>query len=855
MGCCSSRNEIKGNPISPISRESQKRKSVINILAKGRSFSKASLLNSVVDNINLKRAILMSIDNLEDSLKFLRDSNTLDNKVIEDINHSALRVTKYFKGQKPGFGAYPYVDDFFPPNGESLYGKGADGRFRESDAHRLKNYMRGFRIAEEDVVWLSASEIFPSGEYSIFTNDISIYDVEQGELGNCYFMSSIAALTEIQQTIIQLFRTPKVTQNGYYEIVLKLDGEWNIVQLDDYFPCDRKTKLPIFARPNGPELWALLLEKAWAKVNGGYMNIIGGDSVEVLSTLTPFPIDRYFITEQMDTYDLWKELRKASEFRYIMTCGTGKSETLLSQGLIPSHGFTILSVKEGRVSGELIKLLHVRNPYGFKEWEGAWSDKSDLWTIEAKKVFGHVEDKDDGLFYISLQDFIQYFETVDICKAMTPLCTKTAVITKEMLGCPNIYELVIYKTSKVNISLIKKSYRFHRDIPDENDLIANIILFNVEDGKFIYLSSTHSNNNDPNLEVNLLPGSYFIFTHVIYKYSKFDKVRKVKLYITNNNYFDIIYKGKDEDYTILKNIMLSRARESLTILTQDLCQSFRNSFENTTYGYHYILNNRKTGVHAGIEDESLNYEFLYPKVLKPIDIPGRCDAIIFGFRKEYYEEFLFKLNCSVISDEETGIAKKSMFYNGGSLGSGTIYTLTHSKEQLVNEDSYTFIYKRVTYDLSNIIVVIDEKLTEINYFLNKYPAETDRLLRIPEVQDDIKKYIRDVYDFEYHSYFGEWRVKEKVIPHGRGIYKFNDGSMYIGQIKNNIFDGTGVFIFPTGDKCEITFENGVMQGVGTFVTADGQTHMVEYDKGIMVSKPNSTMNTSSLKLSTQLTLT
>ena len=41
-----------------------------------------------------------------------------------------------------------------------------------------------------------------------------------------------------------------------------------MVIIDDLIPSmDNET---FFAKGNGPELWVILLEKAWAKINGSY---------------------------------------------------------------------------------------------------------------------------------------------------------------------------------------------------------------------------------------------------------------------------------------------------------------------------------------------------------------------------------------------------------------------------------------------------------------------------------------------------------------------------------------------------------------------------------------------------------
>ena len=61
-----------------------------------------------------------------------------------------------------------------------------------------------------------------------------------------------------------------------------------------------------------------------------------------------------------------------------------------------------------------MRLVKVRNPWGFKEWQGAWSDKSLLWTEELKKQL-NFEDKDDGVFFISFDDYFSFFYITTIC--------------------------------------------------------------------------------------------------------------------------------------------------------------------------------------------------------------------------------------------------------------------------------------------------------------------------------------------------------------------------------------------------------------------------------------------------------
>ena len=73
-----------------------------------------------------------------------------------------------------------------------------------------------------------------------------------------------------------------------------LNGIWQDVVLDDTAPCTKYSKTPAFNRSSGRELWVILLEKAWAKVHGGYMNIAAGLTREALRDLTGASAITYF---------------------------------------------------------------------------------------------------------------------------------------------------------------------------------------------------------------------------------------------------------------------------------------------------------------------------------------------------------------------------------------------------------------------------------------------------------------------------------------------------------------------------------------------------------------------------------
>ena len=99
---------------------------------------------------------------------------------------------------------------------------------------------------------------------------------------------------------------------------------------------------------------------------------------------------------------------------------------------------------EGYVNKKYTRLIRLRNPWGYKEWIGDWSDHSKLWTEEAKKELNinlHIED--DGEFFMSFEDFFKYFLVVDICRVTNPQCVKSYKIPCEKVYQPNVFELQI----------------------------------------------------------------------------------------------------------------------------------------------------------------------------------------------------------------------------------------------------------------------------------------------------------------------------------------------------------------------------------------------------------------------------
>jgi hypothetical protein len=214
-------------------------KPAANTKPKSRKNTNLGSLNNLIPNPDLLKG---------KSISFIADSAVYNN------------LKNRFANQKRVF-----VDQDFKPDFSSILGFGEKIRY---SMERLRSYE-----------WKRPTEIFKGEKYAIFQGDINPKDILQGEIGDCYFLCSVAAIAERQDRIKKLFLTREVQEFGCYCVALCLNGVWEEVIVDDHFVCKNYgygKYLCAFNSTKNNELWVMLLEKAWAKVHGGYMNISSG---------------------------------------------------------------------------------------------------------------------------------------------------------------------------------------------------------------------------------------------------------------------------------------------------------------------------------------------------------------------------------------------------------------------------------------------------------------------------------------------------------------------------------------------------------------------------------------------------
>jgi hypothetical protein len=180
--------------------------------------------------------------------------------------------------------------------------------------------------------------------------EINAVDVKQGKLGNCWVLSSIAALAENPKLIQRLILTKTPNKYGLYKLKVCKMGKWKNIVIDDYFPCLPLAE-PLFSRNKSKEIWVLLIEKAFAKLYGSYENLEVGDCGHALIDLTGCPTFTYKFSDEgvkkmLADGSLWQLMLDNHKKKYIMTAGTKDMNTDESlHGLIKEHAYSVIRLE------------------------------------------------------------------------------------------------------------------------------------------------------------------------------------------------------------------------------------------------------------------------------------------------------------------------------------------------------------------------------------------------------------------------------------------------------------------------------------------------------------------------------
>lgn len=250
----------------------------------------------------------------------------------------------------------------------------------------------------------------------------SRFDVIQGELGDCWLMAGAANLTLRDELFYRVVPPDQsFTENyaGIFHFQFWHYGNWVDVVIDDRLPTSNGELLYMHSRDHS-EFWSALLEKAYAKLHGSYEALKGGTTSEALEDMTGGLTE--FVDLKQPPKNLLQMMFRAFEMGSLFGCSIEASpaefEARTPQGLVKGHAYSITGMRVVETYDGKFPLLRIRNPWGNEqEWNGDWSDESELWdgVSRAQKKEINLVLAHDGEFWMSFDDFMRYFDKMEIC--------------------------------------------------------------------------------------------------------------------------------------------------------------------------------------------------------------------------------------------------------------------------------------------------------------------------------------------------------------------------------------------------------------------------------------------------------
>ncbi|MCE7990993.1 MAG: hypothetical protein HEP71_03400 [Roseivirga sp.] len=214
---------------------------------------------------------------------------------------------------------------------------------------------------EEYLEYLSLSEhntqLFMAGEEEV--SEIIYSDVQQGRVGDCYFMAALAGIAHKKPSTLK--PVLKQSEAGYSVIFHRENGSTEAIELDDQFWFTPEG-IPAYAQFGSRvedkfETWPMYMEKAWAKLNGAdYTNINGDDSlgnsrdIDYSLAITGKRAIREFVPTDAVSGQFLPAIKRHLRKKPVVVYSRSGEETSMNKEIAPGHAFTMLKVSDDEIS-------------------------------------------------------------------------------------------------------------------------------------------------------------------------------------------------------------------------------------------------------------------------------------------------------------------------------------------------------------------------------------------------------------------------------------------------------------------------------------------------------------------------
>ena len=773
------------------------------------------------------------------------------NFIDKNIFQKNIPSLKIFEGQKISNISTPWLDDIFPPSENSLLGKNNIDEYFDQNEGKYK------MIHSEEIEWKRIDTIIPHP--MIYEDIIDTSNLRYGRLSYIYFHSVLTALSNKFPSIFtKSIINKEYNPDGIYSIILFIDNEFQIVLIDDFFPCIKNSNILYFMKPSNFAFWAILIEKAWAKVNCGYQNIINLWPCDLLKALTGSVCD-VLIHDELTNEEIFNELNEIDKNNGICISLTKNSNDVMKNGLKNYHMYILIDSEKIELDKNKCILLckyydPIENGLGIEdisETKGSLTMTKEI----LDKINGNKLKLKNGEFWMRIEDVKKLFLRSDVCHMIFDGFSKVYEFKKENdeLIFPKIFNFFMPEEGMVSISIFQeKNWHFHREIRElkkptsliiaeydnKNNEIKNIIL------------TKYQSNEDTEISKFLPKGFYLVWA-----YSMNSKENNlIKIRFCSDIKIGIKYLGDDTNFEVIKSIIIQNAikKNINKNKKKKIFYETKNSFEKSGIGYTLCINSLDNIYQEWkIKTDKLEGYFLFPpfdnKKQFDMKIESNSNAIIVGIKKEKYGEHWFNLNIEV-----------TQFENNNANDNNKIFPNNEEKEELKNitninsnlskdNNDFEIISGTPTFSFEEIKVIKNyPKFDHWKLFLEKYKDKYPFIINELEKLESLDNERLDLIEISKDNtiYIGE---SDYIIRTGRGamIFKneevfyvgywdngrqFNRGKVfdlnnnnliYDGEYKKGLKDGYGIYYYQNGEKYEGKFRNGIREGKGVFFWKDG----------------------------------
>ncbi|KAG7005793.1 hypothetical protein G7Y79_00018g046000 [Physcia stellaris] len=404
-------------------------------------------------------------------------------------------------------------------------------------------------------------DIFTNPQF--YVNGASPSAVTQGPLGDCWLMTAITCISNIEG-LIERVCVARDEVTGVYGFVFHRDGEWFHTIIDDklYIAVpdwyeatwtQKNTFAQIYNSRDGEckfrdalqrgsralyfakcrednETWLPLLEKAYAKAHGDYRALHTGNPHEGIEDLTGGAPSRLVICDILDKEKCWHDDICHVKKDVLLSCTTGSRDNWQDKellkvdspsdrsGILSFHTYAILDAVEK--NGQ--KLVKLRNPWNpsqseMGEFKGEWSDGSKQWTPQMMKDLQYQFSDDKGAFWMSYEDMLDKFDEIWRTRLFDDSWTITqrwTTINVPFTGEINQTEfrVTIHQESPVILVLSRLDDRYFQSMRGEYGFSLQLFLYS--EGEEEYISRSIRPDKEllsANIDLpSLVPGKYSV---------------------------------------------------------------------------------------------------------------------------------------------------------------------------------------------------------------------------------------------------------------------------------------------------------------------------------------------------------